>query len=317
MSEDIFKHMESGEDLPSPEKEKQVETKVILELMRHGKREYGLDAEGKLDLEKDANPDLRLKPEGRQQSYDRGKELNPQAEVSLGLGSPRVRSQETAYQTMLANEDISPDDTFEEIEKKIANKVTVGKKMIVDDRLNFVDSGPVAAEGKKAYLEKRYMQWVINDSDMQAIEKGDMETTTYTRMASNVAELVLRYTKVGNNFNRLAFNTDKYEKYGNQLERYLGTHQGVTESFVAKVLEKTGGSEARNAFLESIGSGFAEIEGAHIEIINKGTEQKILMTYPLNSNGEKEEKSVEISLAVLEDIIKDREKFEHMVEYKM
>lgn len=293
----------------SPEGEKQIETKVILEFMRHGKREYGLDAEGKLDVIKDANLDLRLKPEGRQQAYNRGKELNPQAEVAVGLGSERVRSQETAYQAMLANEDISPDDTLEEVEEKISKQLKVGKKMIVDNRLNFVDSGPIAPEGKKAYVEKRYMDWVINDSDRSAMEKNDIESTTYTRMAGNVSELVLRYTKVGDNFNRIASKTDKYEKYGNQLERYLGTHQGVTESFVAKVLEKIGGVEKRDEFVKSIGGGFGETQGIHLEIINSGNEQEIKIDYEIN--GKKE--SVKIDRSILRDIIEERKEFEEVI----
>lgn len=297
-----------NEQIKTPET-KEAQTRVILEFMRHGKREYGLDAEGNFDIKKDMNPDLRLIPEGRQQAHNRGKEFNPQAEVAIGLGGRRVRSQETAYQAMLVNEDVGPDDTLEEIEEKIAKKLKVGKKMIIDNRLDFVDSGPIAADGKKAYIEKRYMSWIINDSDRSAIKENDTESTTYTRMAGNIAELVLRYTKVGSNFNRIASKTDKYEEFGNQLERYLGTHQGVVESFVAKALENKFGIEAKMEFVESVGGGFKETEGIHIEIINQGNEQRIELTYGIN--GQKE--TIELDKELLENIIEERREFDEKI----
>lgn len=291
-----------------PEMEGPVESKVVLDFMRHGKREKHPNKF------LDGGPELPLTPEGRKQGDERGEELDPQTEVSLGWGSPKFRSGETAYRAMLANEDIDPDDTYEDIEAKVDEELKgVGKKMIVDSRLDFHDGGPIATGAKEAYHEGRYMSWVINDSDKDAIEMNDTESTTLTRMAGNVAEIVQRYTKVGNNFNRLASKTDKYEESGNQLERYLGTHQGISESFAAKVLEKIKGDDAKNEFVTSVGGGFDETEGVHIEIANKGTEQKIVMTYLLKDESGDREESVEFGAEVLQEIIDDREAFEKQV----
>lgn len=103
----------------SPEAEKQIETKIILEIMRHGKKE-------KDDMK--PNEMLMLTKEGKAQAVARGKKLNPQPEVSLAWGSPRKRTQETAAHVMLANEDIDPNTSLEEMEKAIAKEIKVGKK---------------------------------------------------------------------------------------------------------------------------------------------------------------------------------------------
>lgn len=292
-----------------PEKETNIETRVILEIMRHGKREKHPDPL------LDGGPELKLTPEGRAQTDERGKELDPQIEVSLGWGSPRVRSQETAYRVMLADENLNPNETLGKIEERIDKELQgVGKKMIEDERLNFHASGPIGVDGKSAYHEGRYMDWVINDSDKSAIEKHDTESSTFTRMAGNVASIVQRYTKIGSNFNRIASKTDKYEESGNQLERYLGTHQGIAESFVAKVLGKVKGEKIKDEFVASVASGFDETEGVHIEIINKGDEQHILMRYTIKDpeNGDREEE-LQFGSEILEEIIKDQENFEKEV----
>lgn len=284
-----------------PEKEKEIETRIILEIMRHGKKE---------EDETKSNEELRLTQEGRRQADTKGKELKPQARVAVGWGSLRGRTQETAYRAMLATENLSPDASLEEIEKAISQEVKFGKKMILDERLNFNDKGPVGQEMNKAYDVGRYLPYIILQSDRRAIEIGDKETTTYTRMAANIAELVKRYAKVGNNFNRLASKTDEYEKFGNQLERYMGTHGGVVESFLAKILEKIQGVEKRDEFVKNIGSLFKETEGVHIELINKGKEQNILVDYEVNGKKER----VEIDENLLNDIIEERKKLEEDIQ---
>ena len=270
------------------EQEQEFESKVVIELMRHGKREKHPDQA------QDGGPRLPLTSAGRAQADARGEALHPQSEVALGWGSPRDRARETAYRVMLASEEIGSEDTLEEIEAKIAEELRYGKKMIADERLDFHDNGPIAAAGVAAYHAKQYMP--------------------YTRMAGNVAELVLREASAGKAFNRIASQTDKYEATGNRLERYMGTHQGIAESFVAKILEEVQGDAAKKEFLDSVGSGFNETEGAHIEIINKGqNDQVIRMTYKLKDDSGEREESVEFGVDVLRKIISDRETFDAQI----
>ena len=289
-----------------PEKEKEIETRIILHFMRHGKKE----PEG-------TRPEyeLRLSELGRSQADAKGRSLNPEARVAVGRGSPRKRTQETAYRVMLANENIPPDASLEEIEKIVEGGlkregIKFGKKMVADERLNFISEGPLEKENDEAYNAGRYLPYIVLDSDRRVIETGDKQFSSYTRRAANIADLISEYAQMGKNFNRLVAGTDKYEKFGNKLERYLSTSQGIAESFVAKVLEKIQGVEKRDEFVKSVGGGFKETEGIHIELVNKGKEQNILVDYEVDGKKER----VETDENLLNDIIEERKKFDENIQ---
>lgn len=173
-------------------------------------------------------------------------------------------------------------------------------------------SGPSGGESLKAFEEKKYIPHIIEKSDQLALETGDKISTTYTRHAGNLAEIIYRYYKIGNNFNHLVSKQNsKYDQFvGNQLERYLGTHSGITEFFLAKIIEKTEGLEKRDEFIKFLGNGFKETEGMKVEIIKNGKEEKILIHYGINGIS----KEISINKELLTDIIKEREKFDSLVD---
>jgi hypothetical protein len=280
------------------EKEKEIQTKVVLEFMRHGKKDKD-----------DSCPDeeIRLSEEGRQMSKERGESIKPQKEVSLARGSQFMRAQETILHVMLPEIDVNA--TKEEIEKIISDELKVGKKLIIDSRLGYNLTGPSGEETNNAFLEKRYISYVINESDDRAIEMNDKISTSYTRYVGSVAEIIYQYLKAGQNFNRIASKTDKYEKYGNQMERYLGTHSGISEFFIAKIIEKTKGIEKRDEFVKEIGSGFKETEGMTVEIVNQGKNQEMTVKYHVN--GKKEE--LKINEDLLLAMIEERKEFEQKI----
>ena len=290
-------------EISQAELELGVESRVILEFMRHGKKET--------DQNK-TNEKLLLTPKGRQQALDKGKELDPRADVSVAWGSPRIRSRETAALAMLANEDIDPDASLEEIEQEIDRVISAkGKqkrKIIEDSRLDFNFSGPgIGKWASDLYVDAApLMPTYIRESDQRALETGDRENDTYTRKAGDIAEIILRYAKIGDTFNRIVSETDKYAKTGNQLERYLGTHGSVLEPLVAKLIEKLNGVEARDKFAELVGNDFAETKGIRAEIINKGTEQQIKIRYEIDG----QEQEIDVDVNLLEEIVKEREEFE-------
>jgi hypothetical protein len=202
--------------------------------------------------------------------------------------------------------DINKDANPEEIEEIISREQKIGKKFIEDERLDFNFNGPEGKEIDEAFDEETFLRFLVEKSDKRAIELQDKESSTYSRFAGNIAEIISRYSAIGDSFNRIASNKDDYKKFGNQMERYLGTHQGVVEGFVAKVLEKTQGVEKRNEFIDSLGNGFKETEGIRIEVINKGAEQKIIVNLKINGKTE----SLEINRDLIEDIINERNEFE-------
>lgn len=280
--------------------EKVPATKVSLQIFRHSFKES--------DPNK-VNSDLLLTPEGREWARFKGEEMRPYPERAVAGASSMDRAAETAMLAMLADEqEIETDDSLEEMETKIKEHVPVGKKLYRDERLGFaLSKGPVGQAGMNAYKEGHFLNWLTQDSDRQVIEHKDLETTSYLRQAGNIAELVARYQTVSNNFNRLVTDSNKQEKHGQKLERYLATHQTVLESFVAKVLEIQEGLSARDDFNEKLGNGWDEMEGARIDILNDSHGQRIFIAY---KDGDKKEQELLIKPETIEQIIKERAELE-------
>ncbi len=280
--------------------EKTPATKVVIELFRHSLKENDSNR---------PNSELLLTPEGRELARSHGENLRPYSDRAVAGASPMDRAAETAMLTMLADEvEIETADSLATMEEKVSEYLPVGKKLYRDERLGFaLGKGGTGEEGMKAFKEGRYLNWLVKDSDHQAIAEKDLVTTTYLRQAGNIAELFERYQAVGDNFHRLAGDKDKREQYGEKLERYLVSHQGVAESFVAKVIEIQEGLAARDQFASSLGNGWAETKGIHIEIINDEHGQRSFISYD-DADGKKKEILVDAdTLAV---IIKEREKLE-------
>lgn len=295
MKEDFEKTLETQE---------QPTSKIVLEFFRHGEKEKQQEGQPEYDI--------RLTPKGREQAKEKGKKIKPQPEVSLAIGSPRKRTQETAERIMLAEkEEITPGMSLEEIEKVINSEQKYGKKIITDPRLNFSLEGPVGKKIHENFKAGRLLPYLVYKSDKDAADLEDNQGSNWSKLAGNIAEIIQKYTKIAPNFDRLVNQKpEEYVQYKNQMERYLGTHQGITESFLAKVLEKTKGAEFKDEFVKSVGGGFKETEGVRIEIISSPDGQKIEVKYKM---GDKEE-MLELPQEVLEEIIKERNELNRKIE---
>lgn len=291
---------ESGFEKVEPKEIKEeVKSRVILRFFRHGKKE-----EAKLGQ---SDYEVLLTQEGRIQAHEKGKKIKPQKDVSLAIGSPRRRAQETAARIMLA-EEFGLDKSFEEIEKKLEESFKIGKKIVEDPRLDFT----TYEESSKAVKEKRVLPFLVYESDNLILEKyKDEKLGCLTRYAGNVAEIVKKYLAVSSVFERIV--QEKPEKYGNQLERYLGTHQGVGESFLAKIIKKVKGEKVLKEWVTKNPSGFKETEGFSLEIIPGAEphEGKILIRYQLE---EGKEETIEIKPELLDEMIKEKEELNKKIQ---
>src|SRR3990167_9410591 len=93
----------------------EVESKVVIEFSRHGKREN--------DPNK-ANKEQMLRKDARPAAKARGLELKPQPEVSIAFGSQRRRTQDTAARIMLSGrEEITDEMSLDEIEASIEKEL--------------------------------------------------------------------------------------------------------------------------------------------------------------------------------------------------
>ncbi len=280
--------------------EKTPPTKVVIELFRHSFKENDANR---------PNSELLLTPKGRELARNHGENLRPYPERAVAGASLLDRTAETAMLTMLADEiDIETDDSLAAMEEKVANYLPVGKKLYRDERLGFtLSDGPAGEAALQSFKEGKYIEWLIKDSDKDVLKNRDEVTTSYLRQAGNIAELLERYQAVGNSFHRLVEDKDKLEQHGAKLERYLVSHQGVAESFVAKAIEIQEGLAARNQFTTNLGNGWAETKGIHIEIINDENGQRSFISY---QEADGKEKELLVKADTLVAIIKEREELE-------
>lgn len=274
-------------------------TKIVVELFRHSLRENNPNI---------PNSENLLTPAGRELARERGREMNPRVENSLAGASPMDRAAETALLVMLSNqEEIKTGDSLAVLEEKIKESVPVGRKLYRDERLGFVvGDSPVGVAEMQSFKEGRYLEWLAKESDNQVLEYKDLATTSGLRQAGNIAELIERYKKLGNNFQRLMKDRKKQEQYGNNLERYLASHQGVAESFIMEVIKIQEGEQARDEFIKKFGNGWAETKGIHFEIVNSSEGQRVFASFE-DANGPRE---IIIEPKTLENIIFSRAELE-------
>jgi hypothetical protein len=284
------------------------ETKIEIFTNRHGKKTNieGLPNEMQ-DLTEGAIAEIITKANSQ-------KEKDNSEKLQVFAGSERFRAIKTKILLEMPElvEELKPAKSIDEIREVIKKQVNFGTKFYTTDKLDFNDQGPMGEESNAAYKAGEYLQYLINKSDQRAIDLKDNISSSYTTHAGNIAELVDKYVKVGNNFNRIVAGKnenekEEYKKYGNKLGRHFGTHQGPVECFLAKVLEKELGEEAKEEFINSYAGsgGFKELEGTKIDILNKGAEQKILIHYRIKE----EDRTVEIEPELLQEIIKEKKLF--------
>ncbi len=252
---------------PETEPRNDYTSRELLHFFRHDDKEK--------DPEK-SDEHMRLTPSGRIHAHEQAS-IDTNINQSVAFGSPRERAQETAGHIMAGgDEQITGNETLEELKSKLDAELGVGSKIGSDRRLDFtVTKGTVVGDGcLTAYGEKRTLEWLVNDSDKLAAENNDTENTTYSKAAKQVAEIVLKYLKIAPRWDKLV----ESGKYNDKtLERFLGSHQSILESFLAKVVEITKGIEERDRLVGALNKeGFGFSEGFEVEIRNKGSEQPIL-----------------------------------------
>lgn len=258
--------MKNIENIHNIEEKEDYTSKIELSFFRHGEKE---DNKSKSDL------DIELTEAGKKQAVE--KSDTKDIDQSLAFGSPRIRAQETAAFVMSGGEDnVTGEESLEELKEKLGEVLSVGTRVGIDKRLDFnVDFGSEYGKIALEYFKKgEYLKFLVEQSDRLAEETRD-EGFTYLRGASNIASIIDKYIRVAKRWDELA--QDKQKGYSDTLERFFGTHLGVNESFLAKIIEETKGIEERDKFVLTLDNqGFDFTEGFNVEILNKSSDEPVV-----------------------------------------
>ena len=258
-----------------------------------------------------SDPEYELSETGRKQGMEKAQAIKekPNLRQTMVYGSPRKRSQQTAAFAMAgeALDDIVGDESLQELKAKLDRDISYGSKVMSDSRLDFfMDKN--TPFGKVAFdafaVKKQYLKFLAEDSDRLAEELHDEKGSTYSRQARGVAEIVKKYLGVSNRWTELV-QSGKYQDP--KLERFLGSHGGVTESFLLKIVEKTKGVAERDRWISLMPNGFDFTEGFDITIVNQGEGKEPVLRVSYKKMDEKEpennfEFDEDVPLAVIEEI---------------
>ncbi|MFH1253703.1 MAG: histidine phosphatase family protein [Candidatus Uhrbacteria bacterium] len=235
---------------------KEIEPKIVLHFFRHSEK-----APGKPDER------IRLSPRGRELAKQKAAETN--LSQAVAFGSSRDRTHETALLVMAGqNNEITGNETLEELKEKL--KLPYGSKIGLDDRLNFFrdDLSTFGKAALEAFVKGYYLKFMVEQSDRLAGDLDDKVNSTYNRQAANVAEVILKYVGFIPQWKEILNDPDSIKKYSSDImERFMGSHQGVLESFLARAIEITEGVDRRNEFVTALDNqGFDYVEGFNVEI---------------------------------------------------
>ena len=287
------------EGKPAVENNEKISSKIELHFFRHSIK-GPVPPDGQ-------EPQTRLTDKGRILAVERSyQDVNHTQ--ALAFGSPRDRTQETVGFVMAGSrDDITGQETLEELKEKINKDLKIGSKIGIDTRLNFTDdpTSPVGKMLEPAINEGTYLKALIETSDDLARETGDMTGATYSEKAAQIAKIIEKYLAVAPRWNKLV--EEKSNQYTPNLERYFSTHQAMQESFLAKVIEKTKGLASRNDFISIVGNqGFDFIEGFEADLVTKQNGEIALhVRYSKDKDGKHFKFDQDVPLKIIQEIIKE------------
>lgn len=255
-----------------------ITSKIDLRFFRHAEKES--------DKSK-SDEEIELTETGRKQAVE--KSIDNDISQSVAFGSPRKRTQQTAGFVMGGSlDEITGNESLEELKEKLNKELRIGSKVGVDKRLDF--NGDFSTEfGKKAmeaFKKGEYLKFLTEQSDEIAGSLQDGNGETYSRMAGRIAEIVKKYLSIASRWDKLV--QDERKDYEDTLKRFLGTHQGIAESFLAKVIEQTKGKAERDAFVLALNNqGFDFADGFDVEIDTiDGKDQQVRVSFKKEKDGE-------------------------------
>ncbi|MEJ0002183.1 MAG: hypothetical protein WDN09_03360 [bacterium] len=244
---------------------------------------------------------VTLSQEGRDLAVEKSF-VDANLDQSVAFGSSRVRTQETAGFMLAGKEDdITGAESLDDLRAKIDKDAEVGSKIGIDKRLDFTDSDdtPGGKALNEAYARGEYVKHMVETSDTLSKETGDSSGANYSYKASQIARIVDKYVHVLPRWQELV--NDPAKNYSESLERYLSTHLGMSEAFLAKVVEVTEGAEMRDAFVAMIGNkGFDYLEGFEVDIEKKNGIETITVKYKTDKGEMTKELSSEQLNAIIQ-----------------
>lgn len=256
-------------NIENQEDKEKFKSRIHLSFSRHEEKETS---------DEKSDKEIRLTEKGRKKAAESSK--TEDVSQAISYGSPKKRAQETAGLKMSGKQpEITGKESLEELKEKIDKDIKIGSKLGIDERLSFdIDfSSPYGKWLYKRFGDGEYIKALLLESDEKAEELAEEEVETGSTYASRLSEIILRYMKVSDRWNELVEENEEYDK---TLTRIFGTHAGICESFLGKVIEKVKSREELEKFINLIPGGFDYNEGFDLDVlITPDGKKKIKIKY--------------------------------------
>lgn len=254
-------------------------SRILLHFFRHGEKRKTRGVK---------NPDQSLTKKGKLQGYKKGLKGPEAMPTAVAFGGHVKRAQEMAGFTMAGAKrmEVTGKESMEEIKQKLDEDLKYGTKLAVDKNLGFYYEPEFCQPKDKAYKENRGLKFVVEESDELAEKLGDKYSSTYSRSAGRIATILQKYNSIAPKFNEIISDEEKKKRYGDILERFMGSHAGVIDAFLCKIVEKIKGIGERNKLVKVLGdSGFDPAEGFDIEIDALAGQEEPVIRIKYNKEG--------------------------------
>lgn len=254
----------------APNIEHKIATTITLEFLRHGEAVvFDINQISPERSGNDVDIERELTPTGVKQSADRGKKINAKPETSVSFGSGRKRANQSAAIALAIALGIEIDSSNSGSVDDAVNLIKEQKKLGQESLLDF-SLGPETSQGleymskvRESLKDNRFIDFLVFESKEESKRLG-IETTTYEIAAKNAARIVRKYFCILSRFQTLT-EQDRFQGI-DEMTRILGTHQGLAESFILKLIEQKEGEAKTRELAEKLGNGFGEAEGITIKI---------------------------------------------------
>lgn len=239
--------------------------KVVMHFMRHSIKENPPVNE---DAPKKEDAQIILSEPGRVLAAEKFPEKTD-LRVAHIEGSPRVRTHETGVIAATKDATMNPKD------------IGTGK-LRINEALDFVidGEGVYAERIAREYEKGTLLSFFVNESDSLAREIGDTKSSTYSKLAANIAGIVYKNFQAASRGVSVLEQSKSTENAQNDFERIFATHGIIQESFLLKVAEKVKGIAERDTLLSVIGeNGFDYVEGFDAILSKENGEEQIRIVY--------------------------------------
>jgi hypothetical protein len=299
------------EQVLSPEEEREYTSRVLLHFARHGQRtkDHG-----------DGSDSVQILTEiGGKQALGKGKGIGKAKPTAMAFGGHKVRSRQMGGFMLAGAEgrsaeeggDITGNESPEELQAILDQDLKYGTRMATDPRLSFhYDTQVVEDTCDAAYDRGEGLKWHVEQGDNFVSEHGNENDVSYSKASANVAQVIKKYMGIAPKFDRLVSENEKMDKYGDTLERFMGSHANVIDLFLCKLIEKTKGKEERDRLIKMLGNQmFDEAEGFDIEIVMVAGQPEVIVRYERKADKKKDEEDFvfneRVTLEVLDKLIEE------------